>query len=124
MHRICKQCGLSSEMEAFPKAFHKNGKQYYRHKCVKCYSLDKSHRRREIGKWFVSLKQSSFCSRCGNKDYRVLVFHHRIPGEKDMNLSDMVRIGRGKTSIQNEIQKCDVLCANCHMIVHWELDNL
>jgi hypothetical protein len=48
-----------------------------------------------------------------------LDLHHRDPTTKRFT------IGRGRSwSLQNlltEIEKCDVLCANCHRRVEWKL---
>ncbi len=49
---------------------------------------------------------------CGERDPRVLEFHHR--DEKDMAVSELVAGGYSLATIQAEIDKCDVLCANCH----------
>lgn len=54
------------------------------------------------------------CIGCGNNDPRVLEFDHRDPAEKRQNVSDMLDLS-WKT-IKDEIDKCDVRCANCHKI--------
>ena len=48
---------------------------------------------------------------CGERDPMVLEFHHRT--DKDMAVGYMVAAGFS-VKIQEEIDKCDVLCANCH----------
>jgi hypothetical protein len=60
------------------------------------------------------------CGRCGFADFRALEFHHRQRGEKDSNVSDMVRGAMSLENIRQEISKCIVLCANCHRIEHYE----
>ena len=52
------------------------------------------------------------CQNCGESDPVVLEFHHR--GGKDKAVSEMVAGGYPIHTIQAEIDKCDVLCANCH----------
>jgi hypothetical protein len=52
------------------------------------------------------------CEECGESDPRVLEFHH--VGEKDMEITRMISGGYSIKRIQNEIQSCQVLCANCH----------
>lgn len=56
------------------------------------------------------------CKRCKNDDWRVLEFDHKDPKSKIGNLGDAIRMGWGKQKILTEINKCDVLCANCHRI--------
>ena len=58
------------------------------------------------------------CKACGVDDARVLQFHHRDPKRKEMMISTMVSRGLSLVSIDLEIEKCDVLCANCHAIHH------
>ena len=60
------------------------------------------------------------CRRCGIKDHRVLDFHHL--GDKDSAIAFAVQDGWSLKRIQAEIEKCVVLCANCHRIVHAEGD--
>lgn len=52
------------------------------------------------------------CIACGEADPLVLDFDH-VRGKKVGNVSVLVRM-RGLKAVQNEIQKCDVRCANCH----------
>ncbi len=52
------------------------------------------------------------CIQCGETDPVVLEFHHRYG--KDRAISRMVADGLSIATIQAEINKCDVLCANCH----------
>ena len=44
----------------------------------------------------------------------VLEFHHREPGGKDMDITQMLSGGYSLKRIQAELEKCDVLCASCH----------
>lgn len=66
------------------------------------------------------------CERCGNPDSRVLEFHHRDPSKR--KFSPRYKPGRTPSSPQKslvsvirEMDKCTVLCANCHLIAHWEM---
>lgn len=54
------------------------------------------------------------CINCGERDPLVLTFHH-VHGTKKGNVSQMVNQGFSLRLIQEEIDKCDILCANCHM---------
>ncbi len=58
------------------------------------------------------------CAICGyNKSPRALSFHHRDPKKKDFGLSAR-GLTRSWDKIREEIDKCVLLCANCHMEVH------
>ena len=63
-------------------------------------------------------KASRGCVLCGNKDYRCLEFHHRDPGAKEFNVSSGLADGHGMDRMFREMDKCDVICANCHRILH------
>ena len=57
------------------------------------------------------------CIKCGySKSLRVLQFHHINPDEKDSNVSQL----RTEKAVE-EIKKCILLCANCHIELHEEL---
>jgi hypothetical protein len=52
------------------------------------------------------------CVECGESDPVVLEFHHRAGKEKAVGV--LISTGYSVAKIQSEIDKCDVLCANCH----------
>jgi hypothetical protein len=54
------------------------------------------------------------CVSCGEADPRVLEFHHRSDSEKEDTISHMVGEGLSVGRLQQEMDKCDVLCGNCH----------
>lgn len=59
------------------------------------------------------------CERCGyNKSFEVLQFHHINPNEKDFSISGKsYSINR----LKKEVDKCILVCANCHIEIHEEL---
>ena len=60
------------------------------------------------------------CMRCGYSKYpEVLEFHHRYPSQKDFNVSKK-GLTRSWERTKKEIEKCDLLCANCHREMHVE----
>ena len=62
------------------------------------------------------------CERCGYDKYPdVLEFHHLNPIEKEASWNKM-RLWNWK-KITAELDKCSILCANCHREVHVELRN-
>jgi len=59
------------------------------------------------------------CVDCGEADPVVLQLHHRNPEEKTATISDLItRQHVGNERLAEEIKKCDVLCANCHLRRH------
>lgn len=58
------------------------------------------------------------CEICGySKCDRALSFHHIDPKKKSFGLSDK-GLTRSWDRVKKEIDKCVLLCANCHMEVH------
>lgn len=69
-----------------------------------------------------SAKEQGYCIFCGEQQTEVLLFHHREPTKKTFVLSDPK--ARPLAEIKAEITKCDLLCANCHLSLHyWEKHN-
>jgi hypothetical protein len=60
------------------------------------------------------------CVDCGASDIRVLDFDHRPGCIKRDGVMQLVRNGFGLSTIENEIDKCEVRCRNCHAIVTYE----
>lgn len=57
------------------------------------------------------------CADCGEKDQIVLQFHHRDPSTKVTNIGQAH--GRmAMPKLLEELAKCDVVCANCHLRRH------
>jgi hypothetical protein len=68
--------------------------------------------------WFAELKDRFVCTRCGESHPACLQFHHEDPTTKELGLSDAIRRGWGRARILRELEKCKVLCANCHIRHH------
>ena len=76
-------------------------------------------RKRSIMAWVNDIKAQSGCSSCEENHPACLDFHHTDPSKKEQEISRMVRAGKGMAKIQKEIDKCVLLCANCHRKQHW-----
>lgn len=76
-------------------------------------------RKAEIREWLVSYRKTLQCKICGEDDIACLDFHHTNPSVKDMSIGSVAANGWGKERILKEIEKCDVLCSNCHRKLHY-----
>lgn len=83
------------------------------------YRMDvKDRRRRELRRWFTDLKRRKYsCSQCCEMHPATLDFHH--PDQKTRGVSQMVNHGYSRARIRMEIDRCTVLCANCHRREHY-----
>jgi hypothetical protein len=117
--RTCKYCGETHPLEQYEVTNVVKGVTYRRRRCHKCYMACKNERRKKIVEWYREHKKTLQCEDCGYDDFRSLEFHHHN-GRKEFNVGDMARRGFSIKRIEKEIAKCQVLCANCHRIRHWE----
>jgi len=85
--------------------------------CKTC-SLKQAKIRMNKVRNFIRTCKSKPCMDCKKKyPYYVMDFDHRDPKKKKFALSKVV--GKSctlKKTLQIEINKCDVVCANCHRI--------
>lgn len=80
-------------------------------------------RRRRLKVMAIEYKGGK-CQICSyNKCVAALVFHHLDPYQKDFGLS-MRGLTRSWEKIKQELDKCILLCANCHQEVHDGITNL
>lgn len=111
LERVCKTHGLT--------VFRRCGvKEHLR--CIKCRSEAVQRRRAKIKELAVEYKGGS-CENCGYcKCINALEFHHTDPNEKDFGVA-----AKGNTrsfdKIRAELDKCVMLCANCHREEHARL---
>lgn len=80
-----------------------------------------SNRRKNFKEWFNLYKKNLKCEKCGFNHPAALDFHHTNPSEKEFSISQLKHFG-SKEKLMKELEKCVVLCANCHRIHHY--DNL
>lgn len=66
--------------------------------------------------YIKDVKSKHGCYFCDESEPVALDFHHKDPSEKDMNISVMV--GYPIRKLKAEIEKCAVVCANCHRKLH------
>ena len=93
------------------------GRGYYR--CTKCRMDAVSRKRRKIKIDLVEYKGGK-CEMCGyNKCIAALDFHHKDYREKDFNLSKNGNT-YGLERAKKEVDKCILICSNCHRELHYE----
>ena len=76
--------------------------------------------RKRAKEYLDHIRNSSACSSCGDKDHPWrLDFHHVDPKQKIKKVTGCQTI----KTIQKEMKKCVLLCANCHRDHHYYNDN-
>ena len=90
-----------------------------RWKCKKC-NVEGVQRRRDKVKQLALLYKGNKCSMCGyNKCIGALEFHHLDPEEKEFGVSKDGYTRSWKV-IKEELDKCILVCANCHREIHYD----
>ncbi len=112
----CSKCGKIKPFEEFHKnGFKKDGTQKYRSYCKECANKIEIERYHNKQKMINEHKDK--CLKCGEDSASVLHFNHINPEETEFTISQ-VTIGSPER-ILNEIEKCVVLCSNCHRAFHY-----
>jgi len=102
----CRICGKEFKYDR-QKGHRKNGM------CGSC-SVSEARKRRK--KLLVEYKGGK-CSMCGyDKCVSALEFHHTNPKEKDISFSNGAQ--RKLELMIKEVDKCILVCSNCHREIH------
>ena len=128
--KVCSgECGQRLPLDEIHFSIRSYGAATFRADCKACYNKKKRRpsdtearvdsrirqglsRERNRG-LIAAYVATHHCVDCGESDPVVLDFDH-VRGEKRRNVSKMVASHFSEKSILAEIEKCDVVCANCH----------
>jgi len=109
--RICKGCGILLTK--------KNTYKIRTLNCKKCFNKKTNEIVIRHKKEAIKILGGK-CIRCGfNGNYIVFEFHH--PNSNKESSWGKLRNKKGWKFILKEIKKCQLVCANCHRIIHWEM---
>ena len=137
--KSCGQCKRSKSLDAFNADKNsKDGKQRWCIVCSRQYAKDhyqknteyhstkrerRKNKRAALKAKMVAYKGGK-CQRCGyDKCLQALAFHHNDPQEKDFRLSGPVWT-KPWDDIVKELDKCALVCHNCHSEIHEGLRTL
>ena len=70
-------------------------------------------------KWKALQYKGGKCQTCGENRPATLCFHHRDPSQKELKLDGRSFANRQWELIKEEVDKCDLLCHNCHNMLHY-----
>ena len=101
----------------YQKQYHATYDRDYYQKNKEKIMARKRERRKEIREWLREYKSQLKCVRCGESEICCLDFHHVDPSTKESNIG-IIGGYSSKKKIMEEIEKCEVLCANCHRKEH------
>jgi hypothetical protein len=67
---------------------------------------------------YIAQAKQVGCVNCGETAIECLDFHHLQPEDKRKSVAYMTHNGTSMRVLSKEIEKCVVLCANCHRKLH------
>ena len=108
----CRTCGIEGQENFYAKT---------KYQCKKCWNkrtykdgIDKINE--------LKIEYGGQCQICGYEKYLgALEFHHLDPTVKEFALGH--RRGLNKETLKKELDKCQLLCSNCHKEVHGGIIN-
>jgi hypothetical protein len=129
-NKVCTKCEIEKSRDLFSaRKKSKDGLALWCRECFKIYwskryyenqqhyrdshSKSRNKLREEYARKVFEYLKNHSCIICGESDPIVLEFDHRDRNDKIESVSILILNSSWKR-IEMEIQKCDVLCANCH----------
>lgn len=117
--RTCTKCsGSFPETQEF---FHTNGKQpsgkqKWKPECKTCHLKTRAARFDEL---LTEVFGEIACSNCGyNRCVAAIDCHHTVKDDKEFQIAKLRSSYYSLAVIRKELEKCVLLCSNCHREVH------
>lgn len=113
--KICTKCNEQKPISEYYKK--EKGRLYA--ECKICFNIRMNQRTQEIGQ-IVSELKGDCCEICGyDRCKSALEFHHKDPKSKDFQISRSWSYSIER--IKLELEKCILVCSNCHREIHEKL---
>ena len=125
--RKCSTCQIDKNLEDF----HRKGSGYS-YMCKECRKkYIRNHYQNNKAKYiqkakegtkrsleaYKKMKSTLRCEKCGENHPATLDFHHLDPSKKDI---EVPKLFKSSKKLKAELEKCIVLCSNCHRKLHYE----
>jgi len=130
LYAACKRCvdGYNKAASHKYKDYHV---QYRKNNRERTSRNGKRHYVKVMLEWIelIKTKKALECTACGyNKTWAALDFHHVDPREKENTIHSIMKSGKPTEErwalMQTELDKCVILCANCHREEHMKYNYL
>jgi len=135
-NKNCNRCQGEKVITDFP--FKNKAKDIRHGACTECWkeirktSYDKNKKttllrntknKKKTRNWYIEYKSTLKCSNCNENHPACLEFHHVDPNTKEYDVSIMLRSTVSVEKLKKEIDKCVILCSNCHKKHHYSERN-
>jgi len=127
--KFCSDCGCNRPIVEFcfknvskgiRQAYcnvHRRHREKLRYQRIKHSIISKVRDRAEVNKQCIKIWKTQFvCVLCGENEPCCIDFHHT--NHKTLSISAMVHKAYPIEAIIKELQKCIVMCSNCHRKEH------
>jgi len=104
-HSICRYCQREYKL----KWYHDNYPKKKDH-----FNNRKKETAKKLQNKIIEYLSDKKCITCSENDIVTFEFDHINPKEKVLEISKMIASGYSWESVLKEIEKCNILCANCH----------
>jgi len=78
------------------------------------------NRKENIKNYIKKYKETHICISCGESHISTLDFHHKDSTSKENTINVLYKNGCSMDKIKKEINKCVILCSNCHRKLHYD----
>lgn len=122
--KYCPRCKLTLELNSFySNGTHPSGLVKYKPTCIKCENSSRHDKFKNlILEWLTINNRKYECEVCGFSDsFGSLDFHHINPADKNFNIGSYTKsisIDTFVDIIVPELNKCKLVCPNCHRKEH------
>jgi hypothetical protein len=112
--KTCPMCSKTKPLDEFYDRRNKVGNSPY---CKPCTKIQTIERQRKLKQDAINYK-GGCCQKCGYNKYNgALEFHHIDPTQKDFTIAHL-KLTTFNETIKKELDKCILVCANCHREIH------
>lgn len=117
---------IKGQRSVYTKAYYQKNKEKIKEQGKKrwkeYYQKSKARKREAILKkqdYLLNYKKDKGCVICGYKEYpEILQFHHKDKKQKSFTIGK--KFGKNMELIKIELNKCILLCPNCHSWLHFK----
>lgn len=82
------------------------------------YQARKRKQREERYIWYNEIMSTKSCIKCSESAIECLDWHHTNPSTKRQEVPRLLHDFRSLNEVLEEMNKCVILCANCHRKLH------
>lgn len=115
--RLCPACRVVLRWCSTGKHAVQPAAMLDRSRCRPCGVVVVRRQQTDKREWLAAIKVDQGCADCGYREHPDALDFDHLPGtRKEFDLGRGV-LSRSWDSIRQEVEKCEVRCANCHRIV-------